>query len=302
MRDLPASIRQRLLNLARARGEDFSVVLTGFGLERLMYRIAQSPHRREFVLKGAMLIRAWTSEPHRPTRDLDFLGRGEPDILRLEGIFNDIWRTPVADDGVQLEPGSIRGEEIREAQEYGGIRMKMVARLGNARIPIQVDIGFGDAVTPGVKEIAYPVLLDFPSPRLYAYPRETVVAEKLQAMVLLGAANTRMKDFFDVWLLARGFTFGGATLARAIAATFRRRKTPVPADVPLALTSGFAGDRTRQQQWSAFLRRIGHEDGPEFTDVVSRLAEFLVPALHAIHMDVDFLQRWPAGGPWQRPE
>lgn len=161
VRDLPASIRQRLLNLSRERGEDFSVVLTGFGLERLMYRIAQSPHRREFVLKGAMLIRAWTNERHRPTRDLDFLGRGDPDIPRLEGIFGDIWRAPVVDDGLQLEPGSIRGEEIREAQEYGGIRMKMVARLGNARIPIQVDIGFGDAVTPGVKEIAYPVLLDF---------------------------------------------------------------------------------------------------------------------------------------------
>lgn len=177
--------------------------------------------------------------------------------------------------------------------------MKMVARLGNARIPIQVDIGFGDAVTPGVKEIACPTLLDLPSPHLYAYPRETVVAEKLQAMVVLGAANTRMKDFFDVWVLARGFPFEGATLTRAIAATFRRRKTVVPADVPLALTTEFSAEQARQRQWTAFLRRIGREeDPPRFTDVAGGLAEFLVPPLHATRGDRAFRPRWPAGGPW----
>jgi Nucleotidyl transferase AbiEii toxin, Type IV TA system len=201
-----------------------------------------------------------------------------------------------------LEPGSVRGEEIREAQEYGGVRMKMVARLGNARIPIQVDIGFGDAVTPGVREIDYPALLDFPPPRLFAYPRETVIAEKLQAMVLLGAPNTRLKDFYDVWVLARGFAFDGATLAAAIAATFRRRGTAVPSDVPLALTPEFAAERAREQQWAAFLNRIGHSgDAPAFTEVVRFLAEFLVPPLDVIDKDSGFPRRWAAGGPWSQP-
>jgi predicted nucleotidyltransferase component of viral defense system len=298
-RNLPASVRQRLLNLARQRGEDFNFILTLYGLERLLYRLGKSPYRKDFVLKGAMLLRAWSVSAHRPTRDLDLLGRGERTLARQETIFADPWRLPVEEDGLSLEPESIRSEEIREAQEYGGIRVTMTARLGNARIPIQVDIGFGDAVTPGVAEVAYPTLLDGAPPLLLAYPPETVVAEKLQAVVALGAANTRMKDFYDLWILARGFSFSGDSLARAIAATFSRRGTPIPNEAPVGLAPEFYADPGKQRQWGAFLGRTGlAAQTPELTNAAELLTAFLLPPLRALGASESFSMRWPAGGPW----
>ncbi|HEX6371546.1 MAG TPA: nucleotidyl transferase AbiEii/AbiGii toxin family protein [Longimicrobium sp.] len=298
-RNLAASVRQRLLNLARERGEDFNFLLTAYGLERLMYRLGQSRHRQDFVLKGAMLFRVWAGATYRPTRDLDLLGRGEAAIPRLERLFEEIWQTPVPADGLELEPASVRGEEIREAQEYGGIGIRMTARLGTARIPLQVDVGFGDAVTPAAKEITFPPLLDAPPPVLYAYPPETVIAEKLQAMVLLGMANTRMKDFYDVWVIARRFSFEGQQLAEAISATFRRRGTPLPDCLPVALTLEFSEDDARRQQWKAFLGRIGQQEGaPGLPEVVDALARFLAPPLAALQANAAFHLRWPTGGPW----
>jgi Nucleotidyl transferase AbiEii toxin, Type IV TA system len=297
--NLPASVRQRLLNLARRRGEDFNFLLTLYGLERLLYRLGRSPHRADFVLKGAMLLRAWSVSAHRPTRDLDLLGRGERAIARLESVFESVWQLPVEDDGLALEAGSIRSEEIREAQEYGGIRVTMVARLGNARIPIQVDIGFGDAVTPGVTEIAYPTLLDGPAPVLLAYPPETVIAEKLQALVALGTTNTRMKDFYDLWMLARGFAFGGDVLSRAIAATFARRGSNIPEGVPAGLSPAFARDPGRQRQWDAFLDRTGLSgQAPGFDSLVDQLRGFLLPPLVALSSGRPFPMQWREGGPW----
>jgi hypothetical protein len=298
-RNVVASTRQRLLNLARQRGEDFNFLLTLYGLERLLYRLGQSPYRSDFVLKGAMLLRAWSISEHRPTRDLDLLGRGERSAARLEALFSDLWRLPVDNDGLELEPGSVRSEEIREAQEYGGVRVTMTARLGNARIPIQVDIGFGDAVTPGVTELAYPTLLDGGAPILLAYPPETVVAEKLQAIVALGLANTRMKDFFDLWVLCRSFAFSGDTLANAITATFHRRATEIPHGVPAGLSAEFAGDEARERQWSAFLGRTGlDQHTPALGPVVELLRTFLLPPLQDPAFAQPFALRWPAGGPW----
>ena len=295
-----ASVRQRLLNLAHHRNEDFGVLLVLYGLERLLYRLGRSRHRRDFVLKGAMLLRARSGESHRQTRDLDLLGRGDRSVERLQRVFADLWALPIADDGLVLEQGSIRGEQIREAQEYGGVRVTMTARLGNARIPIQVDIGFGDAVTPGVEEIAYPTLLDGSAPRLFAYPMETVVAEKLQAMVMLGMVNTRMKDYYDLWILSRGFEFQGEVLARAIAATFARRGTAVPAEVPAGLSPDFCESLDKQRQWSAFLRRTGlSAEAPALPEVGSRLRAFLLPPLQALHAGSPLLPTWPCGGPWR---
>lgn len=300
-RNLPASVRQRLLNLARERGEDFNFVLTLYGLERLLYRLGASPHRGDFVLKRAMLLRAWSVSAHRPTRDLDLLGRGERTAARLEGIFADVWRLPVDEDGLVLEPGTIRSEEIREAQEYGGMRVTMTVRLGNARIPLQVDIGFGDAVSPGVTELAYPTLLDGAAPLLLAYPPETVVAEKLQAVVALGMANTRMKDFYDLWVLARRFSFAGGTLAQAVAATFLRRGTPIPAESPVGLAPEFHGDVVKQRQWAAFLDRTGLDaHAPELSREAELLQSFLLPPLRALDAAESFPMRWAAGGPWVR--
>jgi len=295
-RNVPASVRQRLLNLARERGEDFNYLLTLYGLERLLYRLGRSPHRTGFVLKGAMLLRAWSGAVHRPTRDLDLLARGERTHSRLEIAFAEVWRLP-EDDGLALEPDSIRTQDIRETQEYGGVRITMTARLANARIPIQVDVGFGDAVTPAPMEIAYPTLLEGPAPALLAYSPETVIAEKLQAVVALGTVNTRMKDFYDLWILARSLHFSGEALSRAIAATFARRGTAIPEDVPSGLSPGFHADAGRQRQWSAFLGRTGLA-APMLPAAADLLRAFLLPPLRALGAGEPFPHHWPAGGPW----
>lgn len=213
-------------NLARKQHEDFQLVLTRYAIERLLYRLTRTGYAAEFVLKGAMLFRLWADQPHRPTRDLDLLGRGDPSVDRLAAVFRAVCGAAVEDDGLLFDPATVTAGKIKEDQEYEGVRVECVARLGQARIDLQVDVGFGDAVTPGPVTVQYPGLLDLPAPELAAYPRETVVAEKFQAMVMLGIANSRMKDFFDLWVLARSFTFAGPVLAAAIRATFARRKTP----------------------------------------------------------------------------
>ena len=242
-RNLAASVRQRLMNVARAQKEDFQLILTRYALERLLYRLSQSKYRDVFVLKGAMLFQLWGDQPHRPTRDLDLLGRGENSIPRFERIFQEVCDRPVEEDGLVFNAESVHGETIKEDQEYEGLRLTLDCRLENARIPIQIDIGFGDVVTPATSELSYPVLLDFPAPILAVYSRESVVAEKFQAMVMLGIANSRMKDFYDLWVLARQFEFQGPMLCQAIRATFERRRTSVPAEVPLALSAEFSNDQ-----------------------------------------------------------
>lgn len=254
-RDLVASVRQRLMNLSRERGEEFQLFLTWYGVERLLYRLAQSPHAGAFVLKGAALFQLWTGEPHRSTRDLDLLGQGEPSTNRLRQVFQEVCSVTVANDDLTSLTDAIQAEQIKEDDEYQGIRLRIEARLGNIRLPLQIDVGFGDAITPAPQAVTYPTLLDFPAPHLNAYPRETVVAEKSQTMVRLGMANSRTKDFYDVWTLARQFEFDGTGLCAAIRATFQRRQTALPATAPLALRPEFSGDRNKATQWSAFLRK-----------------------------------------------
>jgi predicted nucleotidyltransferase component of viral defense system len=299
-RNVAASVRQRLLNLARDRGEDFGLVLTRYALERLMYRLSVSEHQEQFVLKGAMLFALWGGESHRPTRDLDLLGRGKVDTRRLEQVFRDVIGVKVKDDGLMFLAEMVRGERIREEEEYEGVRVHLEARLSAARIKVQVDVGFGDVMTPAPREEEYPVLLDFPAPRLQVYPRETVVAEKFEAMVKLGIANTRMKDFYDLWVMARNFEFKGALLGRAIGATFERRGTALPSEVPLALSDEFSGDPGKKTQWAAFLRRLGHEaGGTPLAEVVEALNNFLVPLIIAAGSAEAFDRAWPPGGPWR---
>jgi Nucleotidyl transferase AbiEii toxin, Type IV TA system len=254
-RNMAASVRARLADLARKEHEDFQLVLTRYAIERLLYRLTRTEYATEFVLKGAMLFRLWADQPHRPTRDLDLLGRGDPSVDRLAAVFRAVCGATVEDDGLLFDPAAVTAGKIKEDQEYEGVRVECVVRLGQARIDLQVDVGFGDAITPGPVTVQYPALLDLPAPELAAYPRETVVAEKFQAMVMLGIANSRMKDFFDLWVLARSFAFAGPTLADAIRATFVRRKTPVPAAPPLALTAEFGTDRGKVTQWAAFLKK-----------------------------------------------
>jgi predicted nucleotidyltransferase component of viral defense system len=275
--NIGASIRARLLNHARAQGQPFDLLLTRYALERLLYRLSQSAVADRFALKGAMLVMTWFEAPHRGTRDLDLLGFGDPDPDALVQLFRQILAAP-QDDGLAFDIDDLRAEPIREEIEYGGLRLRTRATLDGARIPITVDVGFGDAIEPGLVVMDYPVLLDLPTPRLRAYARETVVAEKFQAMVALGRANSRMKDFFDVWVLSQTHEFDPERLARAISATFARRQTRIPKEAPDALTLAFAADTAKQVQWRAFIADI--ELAPtELGVVVEDLRAFLM--LHA---------------------
>lgn len=244
-------------------------------LERLLYRLAQTPHRERFVLKGAMLLATWFADPHRPTRDVDFLGFGDPEPNAMLAVFREVCAV-AQDDGVVFDADALRVDRIRDALEYGGLRLRTLATVAGARVNVVVDIGFGDAIEPGLEELDLPVLLDLPSPRLRAYARETVIAEKFQAMVALGRANTRFKDFYDLWVLSRAYTFDDDRLARAIRATFERRNTEIPAEPPDALTRAFADDPLKRQQWTAFVEDLA--TGPlELATVTEELATFLMP-------------------------
>ena len=264
-----ASVRQRLLNLAHAGGQPMELLLTRFALERLLYRLSLSPHRERFVLKGAMLLATWFDEPHRATRDVDLLGFGDAAEDALLGTFREIMAVEV-DDGVSFDLKGLRIEAIREEVEYGGSRLRTTAALAGARIPITVDIGFGDAVEPGVEDIDLPVLLDMPSPHLRAYPPETVIAEKFHAMVVLGRANSRMKDYYDVWMLMSTFALDPDRLRKAVVATFARRNTAVPALIPDGLSDAFAADPAKQRQWVAFASNLAGKL-PELPVVVADL-------------------------------
>jgi hypothetical protein len=300
MPNIAASVRRRLLDRIRKTGEEASFVWSRYAVERLLYRLSVSEHSREFVLKGAALFMVWTGRPHRPTLDLDLLGHGEDSSERMREVFRSICQVEVVPDGLRFAPDSVAAAPIRDGQEYGGQRVTLVAFLGKARIPVRVDIGFGDVVTPRPQEIVYPTLLDFPAPRVRACPRETVVAEKVHAIMVLGIANSRMKDFYDLHFLASAFAYDGESLAHAIAATFRRRNTALPAEMPLALTMEFGQDATKQTQWRAFLRRSGIGDAPEdFAEVVASATAFLGPVLTAVGEGKSFSEYWTPSGPWR---
>jgi predicted nucleotidyltransferase component of viral defense system len=297
------SVRDRLLKLARQRGEDFQLILTRYGLERLLYRLSQSEHCNQFILKGAMLFSLWSTETHRPTRDVDLLGFGESDEATLQQIFSDLCQVPVEDDGLLFLADSIRVESIRDATEYGGVRVTLLGYLADARIPVQADIGFGDVVTPEPEQIEYPTLLEYPAPSLRAYPRETVVAEKYQALVNLGIANSRMKDFYDLWIMARQFDFDGVTLSQAIQNTFIRRQTSLPAQTPSGLDSSFYGDMQKNLQWNAFLRKgmlLSTSTPPSLEEVCRLLETFLMPPTQDPELYQTFNEWWQPGGPWKR--
>jgi predicted nucleotidyltransferase component of viral defense system len=268
-------------------------------LERFLYRLSQSIHHDQFVLKGALLFELWTHRSYRPTRDLDLSGQGDTSIARMKKVFGDVTAQTVEDDGLVFDPASIRITKIKEEQEYEGLRVNFLARLERARISLQVDIGFGDAIVPAPQEIEYPGILDFPKATLRAYPRETVVAEKLEALVKLGMVNTRVKDFCDLWILALEFEFSGPLLCKAIEATFERRKTEVPTTVLLALTEDFFGDPKKAKQWSAFVSKSGltFQDA-EFVSVIADLKKFLLAPLKAVRESKPFEMHWAKNGPW----
>ncbi|MBB2919250.1 nucleotidyl transferase AbiEii/AbiGii toxin family protein [Cupriavidus alkaliphilus] len=276
--DLAESVRARLLNIAKAQRADFNQVLVRYALERMLDRLSQSPHGERFVLKGALLFTLWYDMPHRATRDADFLGFGASDLASIAKTFREIVAVSV-DDGMAFDPASVTTEEIRKDAGYAGARVLLTGELARARCRVQVDIGFGDAITPGPVDAAYPVLLDdLPAPRLRTYPVYTVVSEKLHAIALLGMANSRLKDYFDLAILLGRETLDAEILASAVAATFTRRGMPVPSALPLGLTEEFSTDPSRQALWQAFLKKnaLTWEALP---DTVAALRTVLQPIL-----------------------
>jgi hypothetical protein len=267
-------------------------------MERFLYRLSTTPHRARFVLKGALMLHVWEAPLARATNDLDFLGRLDNSLENLDRVVREVCTADVEPDGMVFDPATVKTERIKEDADYEGVRVRFVGLLGKARVTMQIDVGFGDVVTPGAVDITYPALLDFPAPALLGYPRETVIAEKFQAMVYLRSLNSRMKDFYDVWLLAGQFAFDGALLAKAIAATFANRETAIDV-APIAFTPEFTEQTSTLAQWTAFRKKLPNTECPEtLADVVPFLSEFLLPIARACAAPETFEQRWPPGGPW----
>jgi len=298
-KNVAQSVRQRLLNEAKRVGRLYNEIEQYYAMERFLYRLSRSKHGGKFILKGALLLAAWRGSRYRPTRDIDLLGRLGNSEENIAAVFRDVCRQQVPEDGLSFDPFSVATARIAEDAEYEGVRVIVNGRLGTSRLRIQVDIGFSDVIVPPPADMDYPVILDFPSPRLKAYSRESAVAEKLEAMVSLGEGNSRMKDFADVWFLSRHFEFEGSALALAVASTFQRRQMPLQAE-PIALTPAFAQIETKQLQWQAFLRRNSPEGVPaDLAEVIDAIASFLLPILAHLAAGEPLPRTWPPPGPWQ---
>lgn len=297
-KNMAASVHQRLKNVAAESGQGFNDLLQHYALERFLYRLSVSPHAETFILKGALLLRVWRISAIRPTRDIDLLGRTANDVTSLAEIMREVCQVVVEDDGLTFDPSTVRAERIADDAEYEGVRVLFDGRLGNARIRMQTDVGFGDRITPAPEIIEYPSVLGMARARLRAYPPETSIAEKLHVMLQRGLLNSRMKDYFDIWSLSRSRSFNGQTLAEAIIATCRQRNTPVESE-PVALRDQALADPQNAAQWSAFVRRLSGADAPRtFEEVGEAVARFLGPPLRAIADQEPFEMMWDPPGPW----
>jgi len=298
--DVPASIRARLLALSKKTHEEFQLYLVRFAAERFLYRLGRSPHRERCILKGAGLLTLWMRDPYRPTRDVDLLASGANDVASVRDLLSEICAVECPEDGLVYDLATLDVAPIRAVEEYGGQRARLTARLGGTRIRFQVDLGFGDAVSPDPEDAEYPTLLDdLPAPRIRAYRRELSIAEKLEAMVTMGRANSRMKDFHDVWALSSQFTFDGPTLREAVRACFERRRTGLE-ELPDVMRPAFYEDARLAGFWSGYLRSATFTVPPpsDFTAVGERIREFLLPVLESLMQGTDFDLGWAVGGPW----
>jgi hypothetical protein len=297
--NMAASVRARLTTRAHDLPRPFQEVFQYYALERFLYRLSVSAHRDKFVLKGAMLFQVWKLPTGRPTRDIDLLGKTSNSIENLVSIVQAICLTPVPDDGLRFPPEEVAGEFIKKDAEYHGIRIAFTAYLGRAHVPMQIDVGFGDVIHPQAIVVNLVPVLDFPTPSLMAYPQETVIAEKFEAMVKLGWTNSRMKDFFDVWLLAQHFTFSGEALSVAITKTFKNRGTELTS-TPIAFSTAFIQRVEAANQWRAFLTKGSVAEAPEdFNFIVAQLKDFIVPVADAASRQQPFTLHWAPAGPWR---
>jgi hypothetical protein len=297
-KNVPASVRQRLLNLAKERNRSFEEIVRLYAMERFLYRVSVSDYGKKLILKGALLLRVWKETIHRPTMDIDALGMIKNDALTIETCIREICSTQVIPDGLVFDPESVESEEITKDAEYAGRRIRFLGHLERMRIPMQVDIGVGDAVFPSPLEVTIPSTLGFPSPVVLGYTRESSIAEKFHAMVQMGELNSRMKDYHDIWQLANSFNFKGAILSKAIAYTFEKRQTSFEKDIP-ALNNEFAS--SKQVQWQAFRKKLGPSEIPSsFVDVAEYIRVFLEPIHQAIMAKSVPPAKWTAPGPWRK--
>jgi predicted nucleotidyltransferase component of viral defense system len=300
-RNLTASIRQRLLNKAHGTNRPYNEILQYYAIERFLYRLSQSPHADKFILKGALLFLAWGTSIYRPTRDIDFLGFTANELDSLMRIIQVICEQQVEPDGLIFDAQSANSARIREDADYEGVRVNLTGYLGKAKIPLQIDIGFGDIVYPAPVTLQYPTLLRLSAPRLRGYPPETVLAEKLQALVFLGNVNSRMKDFYDLWVLAKQFDFDGRELQEAILHTFQQRNTALPEEIPVGLSDSFTAEN--QAQWQAFIKRTRIAETPfSFSDIIRVLKGLTIPLLQISASGNTFTGVWKSGGPWKFPK
>ncbi len=289
-RNLPALVHQRLLNKAHQSGRTLNELLQYYAMERLLYRLSISGYSELFTLKGALMFNAWGLTSLRPTRDIDLLGHTQNTIDPILKIFQDLCKLNTEPDGLEFDPVQTRGERIKEESEYEGIRITMSARLGKTRLPIQIDIGFADIITPAPEKLDYPTILDLPAPQLYGYPAETVIAEKFQAMTVLGMANSRMKDFYDIWMLVTHFEFDGTVIQTAIQRTFHNRGTELPTEKHVLFSDEFA--KNKKHQWNAFLRKLRDENVITMDRIVRILRDFFFPVLHASQQRRVLRKKW----------
>jgi predicted nucleotidyltransferase component of viral defense system len=299
IKNTAASVHWRLLDKARESFRPFNEILQLFAIERFIYRLSKSPFADRFILKGALMFSVWSGLGSRSTMDIDLLGRLDNSLDGIVAAIKDSCGMDVEADGLSFDPETVAGARIAEDAEYEGVRVRVRGGLGNARIHLLIDIGFGDVVVPGPMKIVYPALLDFPAPELNGYTRESTIAEKFQAMVKLGVLNSRMKDFYDIWRLSRTFVFRGELLAEAVEKTFENRKTPIT-NAPAVFGSSFVKDGNKKVQWQGFIRTAKLSDAPEaFEDVIAAVRTFLEPLVTALAERRPFRRIWKPPGPWR---
>ena len=298
--NMPASIRARLQNKAKETNRPFAEVLQYYGIERFLYRFSQSKYADKFILKGALLFTAWQIPERRTTLDIDFLARYDNQAASIEAVVKDVCEVSVDPDGLIFDVKTIQGRKIKEDADYEGVRVRFIGFLERARLPMQIDVSFGDIVFPKTRVIDYPVILDLPKPHLKCYPVESVISEKFEAMVKLGLLNSRMKDFFDIWLTMHQFDFNGANLAGALKKTFNHRKTDLPKERPLLAEEIYDEKSDRQTLWKAFLRKGDIKNTPEkLAAIAKEIEEFLIKPLDAISKGLEFNAEWKSPGPWK---
>ena len=299
-RNIAASVHQRLLNKSRESARPFNELFQHYAIERFLYRLSRSPYAEKFILKGALMLMVWEVPAFRSTMDIDMLGKMKNSTDAITATVRNVCLQDVEPDGIVFDPKSVRGQVITEEADYEGVRVHFRGSLDNARITIQLDVGFGDIVIPSPELTAYPTILDLPAPQILGYSKESTIAEKFEAMVRRGIMNSRMKDFWDIRLLSRQFAFDGKTLAAAIAQTFAARHTAIPAD-PVDFTEAFVQDKTKQTQWKAFLRKnrmVGEPD--TFEEAVATVSLFLKPVIDCLVNNKNTPATWTPPGPWQR--